>query len=118
MAKPSRRAINVLRKRKRVFQRRKVCRFCAGDKLAIDIKKPRVLRSFVSERGKIIPRRITGTCEKHHRTLTPAIKKSRRARKLVFAYAGVPGVSSGKVRLAGPHGPDQLPPDESQNDGK
>jgi len=56
--------------------RRKVCRFCA-DKIVIDYKDPKVLRPFTTERGKIIPRRISGTCARHQRALTQAIKRAR-----------------------------------------
>ena len=65
------------RKRKRFFHRRKVCRFCADSSMLIDYKEPKTLRYFISERGKIIPRRITGTCAKHQRSLTTAIKRAR-----------------------------------------
>ena len=66
------------RKRKRrIYHRRKVCRFCADKSLVIDYKEPRTLRNFTTERGKIIPRRISGTCAKHQRKLTLAIKRAR-----------------------------------------
>jgi small subunit ribosomal protein S18 len=79
MAAPSRGNRNRpdSRKRKRFFHRRKVCRFCADSTMAIDYKEPKTLRYFISERGKIIPRRITGTCAKHQRSLTTAIKRAR-----------------------------------------
>lgn len=79
MAAPSRgnRKRPDSRKRKRFFHRRKVCRFCADKSMVIDYKEPRTLRYFISERGKIIPRRITGTCAKHQRSLTTAIKRAR-----------------------------------------
>lgn len=67
----------TVKKRKRVFHRRKVCRFCADKTLAISYKDPRSLKHFVTERGKIIPRRISGTCAKHQRTLTTAIMRAR-----------------------------------------
>lgn len=57
--------------------RRKVCRFCADKGASIDYKAVRVLSDFVSERGKIIPSRITGTCMRHQRKLTTAIKQAR-----------------------------------------
>ena len=66
------------RKRGRIYSRRKVCRFCADKSLDIDYKDPRTLRFFTKERGKIIPRRISGTCAKHQRALTSAIKRSRQ----------------------------------------
>lgn len=65
------------RKRRKIFHRRKVCRFCADSSLAIDYKDPKTLRYFITERGKIIPRRISGTCAKHQRALTLAIKRAR-----------------------------------------
>ncbi len=65
------------KKRKNYFHRRKVCRFCADSKLTIDYKDPKALRYFITERGKVIPRRISGTCAKHQRTLTVAIKRAR-----------------------------------------
>ncbi len=64
-------------KPKRMFHRRKVCRFCADSSIVIDYKDVRTLKYFISERGKIIPRRITGTCAKHQRSLTTAIKRAR-----------------------------------------
>ena len=62
--------------RGKVFFKKKVCRFCI-QKLKIDYKDPDSLRRFITERGKILPRRITGTCSKHQRALALAIKQSR-----------------------------------------
>ena len=71
------------RKRRR-FLRKKICRFCA-DKLAlIDYKDVRRLRNLVTERGKIIPRRISGNCAGHQRQLTTAIKRSRHLALMPF----------------------------------
>ncbi|MDJ0828696.1 MAG: 30S ribosomal protein S18 [Desulfobacterales bacterium] len=67
----------VVRKKRRIYHRRKVCRFCADAKLAIDYKQPDTLKYFITERGKIIPRRISGCCAKHQRALTHAIKRAR-----------------------------------------
>lgn len=64
------------RKRK-PYHRRKVCRFCAEHATEIDYKDVRVLKNFVTERGKLIPRRITGNCAKHQRMLTLAVKRAR-----------------------------------------
>lgn len=64
-------------RRRRVYHRRKVCRFCADSSLAIDYRDPKSLRYFITERGKIIPRRISGTCAKHQRSLAHAIKRAR-----------------------------------------
>lgn len=72
------------RKRRR-FLRKKICRFCA-DKLAlIDSKDVRRLRNPVTERGKIIPRRISGNCAGHQRQLTTAIKPARHLALMPFA---------------------------------
>ena len=57
--------------------RRKVCRFCEIGALYIDYKDNRRLRDFITERGKIVPRRISGTCAKHQRMLGMAIKRAR-----------------------------------------
>lgn len=72
-------------RKKRPFQRRKVCRFCADKALNIDYKDPRVLRSFITERGKIIPRRISGNCAAHQREICEAIKRARNLALLPVA---------------------------------
>ena len=66
-----------VKKKRRVFHRRKVCRFCADSKINIDYEDQKLLKYFITERGKIIPRRISGTCSKHQRVLTHAIKRAR-----------------------------------------
>jgi len=65
------------------FFRKKVCKFCAN-KLKIDYKDVDVLRRFVTERGKILPRRITGSCAKHQRALAVSIKRARSLALLPF----------------------------------
>ncbi len=72
------------RYRRRIYVRRKVCRFCADKSLVIDYKDAKTLRHFITERGKILPRRITGTCTKHQRRLTTAIKQARIMALLPF----------------------------------
>ncbi len=57
--------------------RRKVCAFCVDKVTEIDYKDTAKLRKFISERAKILPRRVTGTCAKHQRQLTNAIKRAR-----------------------------------------
>jgi small subunit ribosomal protein S18 len=74
-------------RKKKPFMRRKVCRFCTDKKLDIDYKNPRVLRYFVTERGKIIPRRISGNCAKHQRQITVAVKRARNIAILPFTTA-------------------------------
>jgi len=72
-------------RKRRPFQRRKVCRFCAEKNLAIDYKEPRTLRFFITERGKIVPRRISGNCAAHQREITEAIKRARNIALLPIA---------------------------------
>lgn len=69
---------------RRRFMRRKGCRFCADNTLKIDYKEVRTLRYFVSERGKIVPRRISGNCAEHQRKVTEAIKRARNIALLPF----------------------------------
>ena len=73
------------RPQKKLFTRRKVCRFCADRELAINYKDVKTLRNFVSERGKIIPRRILGTCATHQRQLCEAIKQARQIAFLPYS---------------------------------
>ncbi len=73
---------------KKRWGRRKVCRFCADSSLKIDYKDPRTLRFFTTERGKIIPRRISGACARHQRELTVAIKRARAIALIPFAAKG------------------------------
>jgi small subunit ribosomal protein S18 len=64
-------------KRRGGRRRKKVCVFCGKENNEIDYKDVAKLRKYVSERGKILPRRITGNCAKHQRALTVAIKRAR-----------------------------------------
>ena len=66
-------------------KRRKVCQFCVDKVTEIDYKDVAKLRRYVSERAKILPRRITGTCAKHQRQLTVAIKRARQIALLPFS---------------------------------
>lgn len=72
--------------RKRIFPRRKVCRFCTDQELILDYKDAKSMRNFITERGKIIPRRIYGTCAKHQRQLTEAVKRARHL--ALIPYSG------------------------------
>ena len=65
-------------------RRRKVCQFCADKVESIDYKDTAKLRKFVSDRGKILPRRMTGTCAAHQRELTEAIKRARHIALLPY----------------------------------
>ncbi|MGN0528749.1 MAG: 30S ribosomal protein S18 [Eubacterium sp.] len=64
--------------------RRKVCQFCVEKVDEIDYKDVTKLKRFVSERSKILPRRVTGTCAKHQRELTTAIKRARHLALLPY----------------------------------
>ena len=65
-------------------RRRKVCAFCTEADAVIDYKDVATLKKYVSERGKILPRRITGTCAKHQRELTVAMKRARNIALLPY----------------------------------
>jgi len=71
--------------KKQYFRRKKVCKFCVERIDWVDYKDMRLIGSFVAERGKIIPRRISGVCAPHQRRLTDAIKKARNIALLPFA---------------------------------
>ena len=70
--------------KRRIFAKKKICKFCADPNLKIDYKNPEVLRSFLNEKGMIIHRRQTGTCAYHQRKLTTAIKRARIMALLPF----------------------------------
>src|SRR5258708_30934198 len=74
--------------RKRGFARRKVCRFCADKNVPIDYKDPGTLKYFITDRGKVIPRRISGNCAKHQRKASVAIKRARMIALLPFTVTG------------------------------
>lgn len=67
------------------FQRRKFCRFCSEKVEFIDYKNIKILKSYLTERGKVLPRRMTGTCARHQRELSESIKMARSIALLAFA---------------------------------
>ena len=69
------------------FRRRKVCRFCV-DKAQPNYKEIQVLKYYLTERGKIVPRRISPTCSKHQRQLSTAIKRARTLALLPYVITG------------------------------
>lgn len=71
-------------KKKYLFRRRKFCKFCDEKVEVIDYKDVRLLQSFTPERGKILPRRISGTCAMHQRRLMRAIKRARHVALLPY----------------------------------
>ena len=74
--------------KKRFGRRRKVCHFCVDGIEHIDYKNVRNLKRYVTERGKILPSRISGNCAKHQRKLTAAIKQARNIALLPFSVEG------------------------------
>lgn len=83
MANFSARKKATLRRRRR-FLRKKICRFCADKITLIDYKDSRRLRNLITERGKILPRRISGNCAVHQRQLTISIKRARHLALMPF----------------------------------
>jgi small subunit ribosomal protein S18 len=72
----------------RGISRRKMCRFCADPSVALDYKNPQLLKNFMTERGKIMPRRISGNCAKHQRALALAIRRARMIVLMPFSVTG------------------------------
>jgi small subunit ribosomal protein S18 len=73
------------RGKRNFVRKKKVCRFCVDKVDLIDYKKAEILSPFIQERGKILPRRMTGTCARHQRWLTVAIKRAQNIALLPFA---------------------------------
>ncbi|MFQ5840084.1 MAG: 30S ribosomal protein S18 [Candidatus Methylomirabilales bacterium] len=71
-------------KRRKGFRRHKVCKLCVDKVAHIEFKDVRRLRNFVTDRGKVIPRRISGNCARHQRQLTTAIKRARNLALMPF----------------------------------
>jgi len=76
-------------RRKKGFTRRRVCKFCIDSSLKIDYKDPKALSYYITERGKIIPRRISGNCAKHQRKLTTEIKRARQLALMPYTASSV-----------------------------
>jgi small subunit ribosomal protein S18 len=70
------------------FGRRKMCRFCAEAETPIDYKNPQLLKFFITERGKMVPRRINGNCAKHQRALSLAVRRARMIALIPFTVTG------------------------------
>lgn len=75
------------RPQRKFFHKRKFCKFCNDSTLKIDYKQTMLLKDLLTERGKIMPRRITGSCAKHQREITVAIKKARMIALLPYVTA-------------------------------
>lgn len=70
------------------FNRKRSCRFCVNKEVLIDYKEPQILKYFITDRGKILPRRISGNCSKHQRKLALAIKRARMIALMPFVVIG------------------------------
>lgn len=70
------------------FHRKKVCRFCSDSDFILDYKDTRLMQSFVTEHGKIVPRRISGNCALHQRKLTSAVKRARNLALVGYVSMG------------------------------
>jgi small subunit ribosomal protein S18 len=73
------------RGKRNFVRKKKVCRFCVDKVDLIDYKKAEILTAFIQDRGKVLPRRMTGTCARHQRWLTVAIKRAQNIALLPFA---------------------------------
>ena len=74
----------AMEKRRGGFRRKKVCQFCAEKVDFVDYKDTETLKKYITERGKILPKRITGTCAIHQRAVTTAIKRARTVALLPY----------------------------------
>ena len=70
------------------FHRKKICRFCSDSEYILDYKDIRMMQSFITEHGKIVPRRISGNCAQHQRKLTTAIKRARNLALVGYVSMG------------------------------
>lgn len=74
--------------KKRGVGRRKPCKFCADENLKIDYKDQALLKYFITDRGKLVPRRISGNCAKHQREIAVAVQRARMIALMPFAVTG------------------------------
>jgi small subunit ribosomal protein S18 len=73
---------------KRSFNRKKICKFCSDNEYIMDYKDARMMQSYMMDTGKIVPRRISGTCAFHQRKLTIAVKRARNLALVGFVTSG------------------------------
>src|SRR6202030_4174039 len=98
------------RGKRQYFRKKKVCKFCVEKMDFIDYKRADILSQFVQERGKILPRRMTGVCARHQRWLGVAIKRARNI-ALLPCTGSAAGISAPpQVELAKPQAPPATPP--------
>jgi small subunit ribosomal protein S18 len=73
---------------KKKLGRRKACKFCADEKIRIDYKDASLLKYFITDRGKLVPRRLSGNCAKHQRAIATAVNRARMIALMPFAVTG------------------------------
>ena len=73
---------------KKKLGRRKACKFCTDDKIKIDYKDASLLKYFITDRGKLVPRRLSGNCAKHQREIATAVNRARMIALMPFAVTG------------------------------
>jgi len=73
---------------KKKMGRRRQCKFCGDEKLTIDYKDSGLLKYFITDRGKLVPRRLSGNCAKHQREIATAVKRARMIALMPFAVTG------------------------------
>ena len=76
------------RDKKHPVGRRKMCKFCADETIKIDYKDGSLLKYFITDRGKLVPRRLTGNCAKHQREISTAVNRARMIAIMPFAVTG------------------------------
>ena len=91
--------------KRQYFRKKKVCKFCVEKMDFIDYKRADILSQFVQERGKILPRRMTGVCSRHQRWLGVAIKRARNIALMPFAGSAAGTHAPRQVAPAGAHPP-------------
>src|SRR6202795_4155002 len=97
------------RGKRQYFRKKKVCKFCVEKMDFIDYKRADILSQFVQERGKILPRRMTGVCSRHQRWLGVAIKRARNIALMPFAGSASGTQAPRQVAPAGAHPPAAAP---------
>jgi small subunit ribosomal protein S18 len=98
------------RGKRQFFRKKKVCKFCVEKMDLIDYKRADILSQFVQERGKILPRRMTGVCARHQRWLGVAIKRARNIALLPFAGSAAGSFAPRAVEAQKPQPPQAQPP--------
>jgi len=79
----------AMKKNRRHMPRRKICRFCADKNLKVNYRDANALKYFITERGKIIPRRISGNCAHHQRQVSKAIKQARQVALMPYSSSTI-----------------------------